>query len=70
MGDKIFRNLSREQKEIIVLLAIEYFSILHTKNFFLGDVKPENLFFSQNYKLTSTTRSLVSLGKNNELEKP
>ena len=64
------RNLTKEEIEILFLLAIEYFAIFHTKNFFLGNIKPTKLYFNQNYKLTSGTNTLLSLDKDNELDFP
>jgi hypothetical protein len=44
------------------VLAIEYFANYHKKNFFHGDIKPENIFISNIFELTSDAGTLLFLG--------
>ncbi len=44
------------------MLAIEYFANYHKKNFFHGDIKPENIFISNIFELTSDAGTLLLLG--------
>ncbi len=44
------------------MLAIEYFANYHKKNFFHGDIKPENIFISNIFELTSDAGTLLFLG--------
>jgi serine/threonine protein kinase len=48
---------------LICVLAIEYFANYHSKNFFHGDIKPENILVSKRFELTSDAGTLLSLGE-------
>ncbi len=52
------------------MLAIEYFANYHQKNFFHGDIKPENLFVSNIFELTSDAGTLLSLEDDDDLDIP
>ncbi len=52
------------------MLAIEYLANLHTKDFFLGDLKPEILLYTQNYKIASGIGAMVFLGKDIDPDEP
>ncbi len=58
--DKFF-NI--KEQELICVLAIEYFANYHSKNFFHGDIKPENILVSKLFELTSDAGTLLSLGE-------
>ncbi len=55
-------GFNKKEQELICLLAIEYFANYHQKNFFHGDIKPENIFVSNIFELTSDAGTLLSLG--------
>ena len=44
------------------MLAIEYFANYHLKNFFHGDIKPDNIMISNIFELTSDAGTLLFLG--------
>jgi hypothetical protein len=48
------------------VLAIEYFANYHLKNFFHGDIKPQNIFLSNIFELTSDAGSLLFLENNDD----
>ena len=51
------------EQEFICVKAIEYFAEYHKRNFFHGDIKPENIFFSFDYDyMTSDAGTLLYLG--------
>jgi hypothetical protein len=57
-------SFNKKEQELICLLSIEYFAYYHQKNFFNGDIKPENIFVSNIFELTSDAGTLLSLGDN------
>jgi serine/threonine protein kinase len=73
---EIFSVLSKELKfskieqEKICFMAIKYFSTYHNKNFFHGDIKPENIFVQKkSLKITSDAGTLIYLG-DQSIDKP
>jgi serine/threonine protein kinase len=56
------KNFNKKEQELIFILAIEYFANYHLKNFFHGDIKPDNILVSKNFELTSDAGTLLSLG--------
>ena len=55
--------------ELIFLRIIEYFADYHRRNFFHGDIKPENILFN-NFYVTSDGGTLLDLGENEKLDLP
>jgi hypothetical protein len=44
--------------------VVDYFAKYHTKNFYHGDIKPDNIFiFDVDYDITSDGGSLLYLGE-------
>jgi hypothetical protein len=51
-------------------MAIKYFASYHQKNFFHGDIKPDNIFVQKlSLKITSDAGTLIYLG-DKSIEKP
>ena len=51
--------------------AIEYFAYYHSKNFFNGDIKPDNLLISNSLdKITSDAGSLLDLETDLAVDNP
>ncbi len=48
---------------------IDYFAELHSKNIFHGDIKPDNILFS-NAKINSDSGSLLYLGHDDPIDTP
>ena len=44
------------------ILAIDYFAQYHTKNFFHGDIKPDNILVSNDNFFTTDAGTLLYLG--------
>jgi predicted unusual protein kinase regulating ubiquinone biosynthesis (AarF/ABC1/UbiB family) len=55
-------DFNQKEKELILVLAIEYFANYYLKNFFHGDIKPENILVSNIFELTSDAGTLLFLG--------
>jgi predicted unusual protein kinase regulating ubiquinone biosynthesis (AarF/ABC1/UbiB family) len=55
-------DFNEKEKELILVLAIEYFANYHIKNFFHGDIKPDNILVSNIFELTSDAGTLLFLG--------
>jgi serine/threonine protein kinase len=57
------------EQALICLRSIELFAEYHSKNFFHGDIKPENILF--NYKfITSDAGTLLDLGIDQPIDNP
>jgi hypothetical protein len=57
------------EQEFICLRAIEYYAQYHSKNFFNGNIKPDNVFVREDY-LTSSVGTLLYLGNDHEIDTP
>ncbi len=55
------KRFSKKEQELICFLAIGYFANYHKQNFFHGDIKPDNLFISNQFDITSDSGSLLKL---------
>ena len=55
-------DFNEKEKELILVLAIEYFANYHLKNFFHGDIKLDNILVSNIFELTSDAGTLLFLG--------
>lgn len=56
------KGFNKKEQELICVLAIEYFANYHSKKFFHGDIKPDNILVSKIFELTSDAGTLLSLG--------
>jgi serine/threonine protein kinase len=49
---------------VVGFIAFDY----HENDLFHGDIKPDNIFFDNDYRMTTDVGSLLYLGERNEIE--
>jgi serine/threonine protein kinase len=59
------------EQDFICVQAICYFADYHIKNFYHGDIKPENiLFYGTSLRVTSDAGTLLYLGDDSAIDNP
>ena len=59
------------EQDIICIEAICYFADYHIKNFYHGDIKPDNiLIFEYSFRVTSDAGTLLYLGDDSAIDNP
>ena len=59
------------KQDFIIIKAIFYFADYHIKNFYHGDIKPDNiLIFEYFFRVTSDAGTLLYLGDDSAIDNP
>ena len=58
------------EQDFICIQAICYFADYHIKNFYHGDIKPDNIFIYSDLSVTSDAGTLLYLGDDSAIDNP